>query len=213
MRLDKVILLIRYPRFRFRPSHADALHLDLWINEKNLLNDAGSYSYNTNDFWLKYFPGTESHNTIQFDNRDQMPRISRFLFGPWLKTKIRTDFFKNNNRESISIGYKDLYGCCHTRTVSLSKKILFIKDKIAGFKKNAVLRWRLNPDKWTIKRDIVFNQDKNVKIKIKSDMKIKKISIMKGWQSKFYHSKIEIPVLEIKVTEPGNLYTEISWNL
>jgi hypothetical protein len=37
---------------------------------------------------LNYFAGTASHNTIQFDDRDQMPRVSRFLFGDWLKPDV-----------------------------------------------------------------------------------------------------------------------------
>lgn len=48
--------MLRYPRFRFRPSQADALHLDLWLEGRNLLRDAGTYSYNTESAWLSYFP-------------------------------------------------------------------------------------------------------------------------------------------------------------
>ena len=81
LRSEKVLAMLRYPRFRFRPSQADVLHVDLWIGAENILRDAGSYSYNTEDRWLNYFSGTASHNTIQFDDRDQMPRHSRFLFG------------------------------------------------------------------------------------------------------------------------------------
>jgi hypothetical protein len=61
--------------FRFRPSQADALHLDFWLAGSNVLRDAGSYSYNTEPEWLNVFPGhNASHNTVQFDDRDQMPR-------------------------------------------------------------------------------------------------------------------------------------------
>ena len=41
-------------------------------------------SYNTEDRWRIISQGLPSHNTIQFDDRDQMPRLSRFLFGSWL---------------------------------------------------------------------------------------------------------------------------------
>ena len=60
------------------PSQADAMHVDLWVNGKNLLVDAGSYSYNTNTGLSDYFNGTASHNTVQFDDRDQMPKLGRF---------------------------------------------------------------------------------------------------------------------------------------
>jgi len=79
LRRGAAMAMLRYPRFRFRPSQADALHLDLWLDGDNLLRDAGSYSYNTEPKWLNYFGGTASHNTVQFDERDQMPRLSRFF--------------------------------------------------------------------------------------------------------------------------------------
>ncbi len=86
LRRDDAMALLRYPRFRFRPSQADALHVDLWHDGVNLLRDAGSYSYNTDAEWIDYFGGAASHNTIMFDGQPQMPRLSRFLLGDWLES-------------------------------------------------------------------------------------------------------------------------------
>ena len=41
--------MLRYPRFRYRPGHADALHLDLWLGDRNILRDGGTYSYNADE--------------------------------------------------------------------------------------------------------------------------------------------------------------------
>ena len=76
--------LLRLPTYRFRPAHADPLHLDLWCKGVNLLRDGGSYAYNADAVELAYFPGIASHNTFQFDKVEPMPRIGRFLFGDWL---------------------------------------------------------------------------------------------------------------------------------
>ena len=46
MRNGTALAMLRYPRFRFRPSQADALHVDLWVAGHNVLRDAGTYSYN-----------------------------------------------------------------------------------------------------------------------------------------------------------------------
>ena len=43
LRQEKVLAMLRYPRFRFRPSQADVLHLDLWIGAENILRDGGSF--------------------------------------------------------------------------------------------------------------------------------------------------------------------------
>ncbi len=66
-----------------RPSQADNLHVDLWINGLNLMRDAGSYKYNTDLATLRYFMGTASHNTVQLGNFDQMQKGGRFIWYYW----------------------------------------------------------------------------------------------------------------------------------
>jgi len=73
LRNGSTLAVIRYPRFRFRPGQADALHLDLWHDGTNILRDAGTFSYNSED--ANWFSETAAHNTITFDKRDQMPRL------------------------------------------------------------------------------------------------------------------------------------------
>ncbi len=67
---------------RFRPAQADLLHLELWHGDTALLRDGGSGSYNPPagcGWWTAALAGTAGHNTIMFDGREQMPRVSRFL--------------------------------------------------------------------------------------------------------------------------------------
>jgi len=110
LRHGPAMALLRYPRFRFRPSQADALHLDFWVSGENWLRDAGSFSYNTEQRWLNYFPGTVAHNTIQFDGRDQMPRLSRFLFGAWLRARDVEPLFASTKEQHCGAGYRDWQG-------------------------------------------------------------------------------------------------------
>ena len=70
--------VFRLPNYRFRPAHADPLHFDLWYQGVNLLRDGGSYAYNASPADLAVFPGIASHNTVQFDSAEPMPRIGRF---------------------------------------------------------------------------------------------------------------------------------------
>ena len=100
-------VMLRLPTYRFRPSQSDALHLDLWAFGRNLVRDAGSYSYNAENGWLEYFGGVGSHSTIQFDGRDQMPRLSRFLFGEWLSIGD-LEFDEEHNR--CAARYRDFLG-------------------------------------------------------------------------------------------------------
>lgn len=74
-----------------RPSQADNLHLDIWYKGENVLMDAGSYKYNTDEDTLRYFMGTASHNTVMLGNYDQMEKGPRFIWYNWtqcLGTKL-----------------------------------------------------------------------------------------------------------------------------
>src|SRR5690606_21719825 len=79
----EVLTFIRCGSHKDRPSQADNLHLDIWYKGENVLQDAGSYKYNTTTDLLKYFMGTESHNTVMIDEYDQMKKGSRFIWYKW----------------------------------------------------------------------------------------------------------------------------------
>ena len=78
--------------FRHRPAQADMLHVDLWWRGQNIAIDPGTYSYNAPPPWNNPFAHTAYHNTVTVDGRDQMERVSRFLWLPWL---VGTSFGRN----------------------------------------------------------------------------------------------------------------------
>ncbi|MEI3800138.1 MULTISPECIES: heparinase II/III domain-containing protein [unclassified Chitinophaga] len=79
----ETLTFLRCGNHRDRPSQADNLHLDIWYKNENLLMDAGSYKYNTDEETLRYFMGTASHNTVMLDNYDQMLKGPRFIWYNW----------------------------------------------------------------------------------------------------------------------------------
>jgi hypothetical protein len=78
-------LFTRCASYRTRPSQSDNLHIDLWRNGKNLLVDAGTYRYNTEDELQSYYAGTEGHNTAALEGYDQMRRGPRFIWTHWIQ--------------------------------------------------------------------------------------------------------------------------------
>ncbi|PNF86819.1 heparinase [Stutzerimonas decontaminans] len=201
--------MLRYPRFRFRPSHADALHLDFWLGGRNLLRDAGTYSYNTEAQWLSYFPGTASHNTVQFDDRDQMPRLGRFLFGDWLKTSYLEPLNEKSWVTSFAAGYRDRCGASHQRGVRLHDDSLVVTDQVDGFLHKAILRWRLEPGQWRIEGNTVSNGEHRLEVNVSAP--VKRFELVDGWESRYYLEKKKIPVLEVEIHQPGSLITEYRW--
>lgn len=200
--------LLRLPRFRFRPSHADALHLDLWVGGVNCLRDAGSFSYNADDHWLRYFGGTASHNTVQFDGRDQMPRLSRFLFGDWLEAE---ELELDEAGGTIRAAYRDGQGARHRRSVTLEAGRCVVVDEVSGFRDQAVLRWRIAPTEggWTC-ADGVW-RDAHLRIAVRSSAPIARFECVEGWESRHYDEKTPLPVLEVQVGADATLTTEITW--
>ncbi len=158
LRRDDAAAYVRFPRHRFRPGHADALHVDLWIKGQNILSDGGTYSYNSSDGLGKRLAGTAAHNTICFDGRDQMPRISRFLFGAWLEELDHQDIERGSDGALRWRGrYRDWMGVEHARAVELTGRSLVVTDDIRGFQRNAVLRWRLPEGDWRTSSNRVSN--------------------------------------------------------
>ncbi|KMV30223.1 heparinase [Photobacterium swingsii] len=196
-----------YPKFRFRPAQNDALHVDLWRDGVNLLRDGGTFSYNAGQDYIDYYGGTQSHNTIQFDEHEQMPRISRFLLGSWLKAK-NVNF--DEQLLTGQAGYRDYLGCEHHRKIVLSETSLTVTDQVQGIKNKAILRWRLNPDNWVVQGHKVTNG--NHEIKMDSDVKIDRLEIVEGRESRYYYQETSIPVLEVEISSDGNITTEYQFH-
>lgn len=218
MRRGSAMAMLRYPRFRFRPSQADLLHLDLWVNGRNLLRDAGTFSYNTTSEWMEYFSGVAGHNTVQFDGRDQMPRLSRFLFGEWLRTDKLWPLVDTGAQISGGAAYRDARGARHSRHVALTDSELTVRDDVSGFVRFAVLRWRLVPGEWRIvthrssgEAAVMLRGDGGLEMTIGADVPIARCEITSGYESLHYLQKTPAPVLEVEVTAPGVLTTHLSW--
>jgi|GEM_PF-176764 len=192
--------IVRFPRFSFRPGHADALHFDLWVNGLNLLRDSGSYSYHERESWAAYFASTAAHNTIEFDRRDQMPRMGRFLFSEWLKSETDTTELSPSNypaRLAWRGAYRDSRGCRHQRIVEFSGSSWTITDEISEYNQSAILRWRLAPGDWKLDRQTVIGED--IRIDIQVSPEFSRLELTDGWESRHYFSRTPIPVLEVEV--------------
>lgn len=184
--------LLRLPEYRFRPSHADALHLDVWHRGENVIRDGGSFSYNSGTTWLDYFSGTASHSTVQFDGRDQMPRLSRFLFGAWLRCRGL-----ECSEHLVRAGYEDSFGAIHFRTVERDDSGFRIHDEISGFRERAVLRWRLAPGRWRLDGRHVRSEPGRPTISCEGPLR--RVELVEGWESRHYGERTTVPVLEVEV--------------
>lgn len=195
--------IIRIPQFNFRPQHSDALHIDIWQNGINWIRDAGSFSYALNNQELDVFSGTQGHSTVQFDNRNQMPRISRFLYGDWLKPSYLKFSYADN---SVSSDYIDGEKAYHSRKICEIKNGWQVVDNISGVFNSAVVRWILRPGIWKANGYLI--QCGNTSIKTSSD-KIHAFKLISGKESLVYMKHTPVPILYIKFVEESTIRTDI----
>ena len=206
LRAGDAMACLRYPRFRFRPSQADALHLDLWAGGRNLLRDAGTYSYNAADGSSEFFAGTAAHNTVQFDGRDQMPRIDRFLFGDWLAAEAVEAVAEDAAGASAAAGYRDGAGARHHRAVRLRADGFSCVDRINGRFDQAVLRWRLHPGDYVLDGPCVTGKHLSLSMEAKGARP--RLTLTSAPESRHYLQRSEVPVLEAQVDAECIVTTE-----
>ena len=197
--------LLRLPAYRFRPAHADPLHFDLWHQGINLLRDGGTYAYNANPDELSYFPGIASHNSVQFDGAEPMPRLSRFLWGDWLQLEGPPQV----ESDSVTAAYLCPHGH-HQRQVQIfdGGYCWTITDTCSGFQHQALLRWRLCPGEWRLEGTCLIGP--MATLRIHCDQPIIRLKLVTGWESRYYGFKTTLPVLEVIVSKsPAILTTTI----
>ena len=97
--------------------------------------------------------------------------------------------------------------------VNLNSGSLSIFDEVKGFKKKAVIRWRLNGSEWILentKNGVQVSNGLNT-LSVTSDVPILRADIVDGWKSLFYMQKQSVPVLEVEIGSAGTISTEFSW--
>lgn len=88
-RLDASAVFLRVPAHtRHRPSHADALHVDVFLRGRELALDPGTYAYTAARPWDNGLARTRVHNTASVDDFDQMRRRGRFLWTRWTRARL-----------------------------------------------------------------------------------------------------------------------------
>ena len=198
--------ILRLPQYKFRPSHADALHLDIWHRGRNIIRDGGTYSYNTSDELTYHFPSTACHSTVELEGREQMPRLSRFLFGSWLRSRPVVTRFDDTSVESV---YTDYRGASHKRLVEVTDTGWRITDDVAVSDKGATARWRLLPVDWRLDGNTAISSLSTIRVTITP---ASTVTLEAGVESRHYLEKNAVPVLCIRMPSSGRLITELVLN-
>ena len=131
-----------------RFGQIDMLHTDLWWRGLNVAVDPGTFMYDVDDAWLRYFDGTAGHNTIVIDGEDQMILFRRFKH--LYPTHARLTGFGSATMSGEHYGYRRLAGrCVHRRQINLDANGFTIEDEVTGTGRHRVgLHWLLGTFPW-----------------------------------------------------------------
>ncbi|MCK5879083.1 MAG: heparinase II/III family protein, partial [Holophagae bacterium] len=146
-----------------------------------------------------------------FDGQNQMPRLSRFLFGAWLKAEdggrpaVSTVEPRSEVGDQWSGSYTDWEKARHKRSVLVEGNRWRITDEIDGSFSTATLRWRLAPGEWKLEGNTCVGE--HAKLTISDNISPECIKLAEGWESRYYMKKTPLPVLEITIPDGTNTIT------
>jgi hypothetical protein len=196
-----VRVFMRLPVHRFRPSQADALHLDLWQGPRNLLRDAGTATYNFHAHPdAPDLARTAAHNTVSFDDDDQMPRLSRFLYAAWLEPRAMAA-----SAGRLRGAYRDWRGRTHDRQVEFSGRQVLVRDDFDGRFDRAILRWRLAEGDWRLDGSTLRGPGAAVRIDGAAGLRLSRLPF-----APCYGAWRTAPALEAWADRPGTMVTIIT---
>lgn len=198
LRGESSAAFIRCADYRERPSHADQLHVDLWMRGQNVAVDAGTFLYNGGGLWQNGLARTSVHNTVTVDGADQMLRFSRFTWGEWSRGRV----LKQTEREwqGEHDGYAR-FGVKHVRSViSLEADRWLVVDRLRGDRPHRFsLQWLLNDLPYS-----VMPEANEIRLKSETDIIVRmgllagdaQFSLVRGdenstrgWRSRYYGQK------------------------
>lgn len=196
---------LRAPRARFRPVQADALHLDVWHRGINILRDAGTYSYF--DAEGAALASCEGHNTLQFDGRDQMPKLSRFLYGSWTDVRTLSPLREAGGVSTWSGEYRDPWGVRHRRSFEARATEWRVVDEFRGHQREALARWRLAPADWQLRGTTLESSLARLEILAPEGAQME---LRDAWESRYYSARNKVPLLTVRLgATHGRLETRL----
>ena len=198
IREEDTLSFIRCGLFKKNGS-TDQLHLDVWYKGKNVLMDGGSYMYNTDEATVRYFAGTEAHNTVMIGDYDQMQKGMRFIwFYP--PTLVSSNLYEKEDeyifKGEINAFKQIAEGIIVQRLIKKKKGVpeWTVIDTVKGAPSSIIIRQ-------------LWHTDSNLELRSSGERKD-----IEGWISYYYGVKHSISQIEF-LTNKNRIETTIKISL
>ena len=197
----------------YNHGHADALSITLSVAGQKILVDPGTYRYNGEPEFRKYFKSTRAHNTITVDGQDQAIQESGFIWSH----AYNSELIRNENLNGVWLiqakhngysRYKEPVQ--HMRSLFIfDETTILIKDKFYGvgtheFELNFHLHPNMKVSKYHENWWNICNSGAEIYIIIFDNKDFQVIkggrNPILGWFSSSYGLRCESSVLNISIT-------------
>ncbi|WP_051777271.1 alginate lyase family protein [Pseudorhizobium pelagicum] len=114
-------------------GHADALSWQLFLRDRPVLVDPGTYLYHAGGAWRDWFRSTQAHNTLALGGRDQSTISGAFNWSHKAKAELL-----EHRREPTALfrashdGYVKAFRLVHERTLSIASSSIQVTDRLLG---------------------------------------------------------------------------------
>lgn len=206
IRDNRTLTFLRSGSYYSRPFQADHLHLDIWVDGRNILRDAGTWLYNADRECTRHFWGTAAHNTVTLGDEEQMQKKQRFIWTHWITNARGVAWHARDEFEIEAVfeGFKHLgKNIIHRRKVLKKRRSLHwtVEDYMLNAPVGMPMKqhWHPNEDFFETNEIRAFDQESKEMLMHLTD----------GWYSETYGEKA---VLQAILFETMGRYirTEIS---
>jgi hypothetical protein len=112
-------------------SHADTLSIVVRSGSQEILIDPGTFTYVGEEKWRNWFRGTQAHNTIVVDGRNQAIAAGPFRWAN--RPEVNIQIWKSNAQRDLLEAECKYAGFTHRRRVEFQKPdVILITDEIDG---------------------------------------------------------------------------------
>jgi len=227
LRAHSGFCFIRCGTFKDRPGQADMLHTDLWWRGQNIALDPGTFSYNSPDPWNNPFAYSAYHNTVTVDEMDQMDRVSKFIWLPWLHCKVNRNERSTDRQlayfEGEHNGYKRLVSPVSYRrgVLRIGNEHWLVVDRLLSDKEHDYrLHWLCPglPFFWDERNgDLQIRTLRGeYQIKLRSDSGKAAFSLVRasnesprGWYSPYYMAKASAISIDLKLRASSVIFLSL----
>ena len=190
-------------------GHADALSLTLSLGEEELLVDPGTYRYNGEPPFRRYFKGTSAHNTVMVDGLDQSVQATGFIWSNPFDCRVlrRAEVDAGYLVEAEHDGYRRLpEPVLHRRALLHAPGALVVRDSFSGAgEHDFALHFHLHPDAAVSREDgwwYISRGERRIWLTLLDGCHLEllqgELDPLLGWYAPAYGSKVPAGVLRCR---------------